>query len=89
MLNTALFIQKVLHLLKYWKKKKIDYACNEEDTSSLCRDPEVVLHGVSGHTLQLDFKASRRARTPASPALRSPARDCLLTSPSLMQSPGD
>lgn len=89
MLNTALFVQKVVHLLKYWEKKKIDYACNEEDASSLRRDTEVVLHRVSGHTLQLDFKASRLARTPRPPAPHSPALDCLLTSPSLIQSPGD
>ena len=89
MLNTALLIQKVLHLLKYWKKRKIDYVCNEEDTSSLCRDIELVLHWVSEHILQLDFKDSRLARTPMSPALHSPALDCLLTSPFLIQSPGD
>lgn len=50
MSNTALLIQKVLHLVKHWgKKKKItDYVCNEEEPSSLCRDPEVVLHGLVG-----------------------------------------
>lgn len=65
MLDIALFIQKVLHLLKYWEKKRDVYVSNEEDTSSLYRDSEVVLALSPWPSSTGGFKAGRLAAHPS------------------------
>lgn len=87
MLNIALFIQKVLHLLKYWEKTGEVYVCNEEDTSSLCRDSEVVLHWAHGHPQRVDSRLAGLQHTQVS-CRALPSTALPPNKPFPLQSPG-
>lgn len=87
MLNIALFIQKVLHLLKYWEKTGEVYVCNEEDTSSLCRDSEVVLHWARGHPQRVDSRLAGLQHTQVS-CTALPSTALPPNKPFSLQSPG-